>query len=204
MAFDGLTLEYADYVQSTAISTPGLSQGTLLNNYIIDGAPFDGDPANANGRFDVVIRYSCGAAYAPYLTQQFDFSYHQENSRKKIDLTHLMVHFGGRSAAVNRSEFFLRKLCAGHGGINSCAPFLENFAMPSSTSPMETIRATGSVADDRIFGLGGNEILAGADLLDGGTGTDTATYAASLAGVNVNLMTGAAGGRHETCWILRS
>jgi hypothetical protein len=77
MAFDGVTLGYADYVQPTGISTPSLSQGTMLNNYIIDGAPFDGDPADANGRFDIVIRYSGDAAYAPYLTQQFDFSYYQ-------------------------------------------------------------------------------------------------------------------------------
>jgi Ca2+-binding RTX toxin-like protein len=44
-----------------------------------------------------------------------------------------------------------------------------------------------------ITGNAGNNVLAGlggADTLDGGTGTDTATYAASPAGVSVSLATG--------------
>ena len=53
----------------------------------------------------------------------------------------------------------------------------------------------GSTADDRIFGNDGNDRLrgkAGADRLDGGNGIDVADYAASTAGVIVNLATGQA------------
>ena len=52
----------------------------------------------------------------------------------------------------------------------------------------------GSGGNDVLTGGGGNDTLeggAGADTLDGGTGTgDTASYAGSAAGVNVNLATG--------------
>src|SRR2546430_17444425 len=64
-------------------------------------------------------------------------------------------------------------------------------AIINGTSGNDT--RNGTAADDQIFGLGGNDVLAGlggADLIDGGAGTDTATYAASLAGVNVSLATG--------------
>lgn len=53
----------------------------------------------------------------------------------------------------------------------------------------------GSASDDRLFGNDGNDRLrgkAGADRLDGGNGVDVADYAASTAGVIVNLATGAA------------
>ena len=55
----------------------------------------------------------------------------------------------------------------------------------------------GTAAAENIFGLAGNDSLAGlggADGLDGGEGTDVATYAASAAGVIVNLATGTGGG----------
>ncbi len=51
----------------------------------------------------------------------------------------------------------------------------------------------GGDGSDTLYGAGGNDSLtggAGADALVGGTGTDTADYAASGAGVTVNLTTG--------------
>ncbi|MEH2536615.1 MULTISPECIES: beta strand repeat-containing protein [unclassified Bradyrhizobium] len=56
---------------------------------------------------------------------------------------------------------------------------------------------TGNAGANIILGLDGSDVLAGlggADLLDGGAGTDTATYAASSAGVNVSLVTGTGSG----------
>jgi Ca2+-binding RTX toxin-like protein len=55
------------------------------------------------------------------------------------------------------------------------------------------ISGTGNALDNAITGNDGNNTLAGlggADALDGGLGTDTATYAASATGVNVSLATG--------------
>jgi T1SS-143 domain-containing protein len=55
----------------------------------------------------------------------------------------------------------------------------------------------GNAGNDTIIGGAGNDTIEGgpgADSLDGGTNTDTLTYAHSLAGVNVNLQTGAASG----------
>ena len=52
---------------------------------------------------------------------------------------------------------------------------------------------TGGLGDDNLNGDGDNDTLAGlagADALDGGAGTDTATYAASSAGVTVSLLSG--------------
>ncbi|NJL07089.1 MAG: calcium-binding protein [Methylacidiphilales bacterium] len=51
----------------------------------------------------------------------------------------------------------------------------------------------GGAGNDTINGGGGNDMIyadAGADTLVGGTGIDTVTYAASVAGVTVNLATG--------------
>lgn len=56
---------------------------------------------------------------------------------------------------------------------------------------------TGSAADESLVGGSGNDSLvggAGADTLEGGVGIDWASYAASTAGVNVNLTTGGASG----------
>jgi Ca2+-binding RTX toxin-like protein len=56
---------------------------------------------------------------------------------------------------------------------------------------------SGGVGQDTLEGMDGNDILegkAGADILVGGAGLDLASYASSLAGVNVNLATGAAAG----------
>lgn len=53
-------------------------------------------------------------------------------------------------------------------------------------------KITGSVANDTLNGNAGNDTLdggAGADILDGGAGWDTASYAASLSGVQINLAT---------------
>ena len=66
MAFDGVTIQYADFVPATVGSAPGAPQSSLLSNYIVDGVPFDGDPASANGRFDIVINYTGDPAYASY------------------------------------------------------------------------------------------------------------------------------------------
>jgi Ca2+-binding RTX toxin-like protein len=66
---------------------------------------------------------------------------------------------------------------------------IENLTLTGSGS----ISATGNALANVISGNSGNNILAGlgaADDLIGGAGTDTATYAASGAGVNVSLMTG--------------
>jgi Ca2+-binding RTX toxin-like protein len=52
---------------------------------------------------------------------------------------------------------------------------------------------TGTAENDTLNGSGGNDTLAGlgsGDVLIGGSGTDTATYAASAAGVDVSLTTG--------------
>jgi Ca2+-binding RTX toxin-like protein len=54
---------------------------------------------------------------------------------------------------------------------------------------------TGNAGANVLDGSGGNDLLAGGagdDVLDGGDGLDTATYAASPAGVDVNLGFGAA------------
>jgi Ca2+-binding RTX toxin-like protein len=59
------------------------------------------------------------------------------------------------------------------------------------------INGTGNGLDNTISGNGGNNIIAGlggADVLNGGLGVDTASYAASAAGVVVSLMTGLASG----------
>jgi Ca2+-binding RTX toxin-like protein len=51
----------------------------------------------------------------------------------------------------------------------------------------------GRAGNDKLYGEDGVDTLIGgegADLLDGGAGVDTASYAASLVGVNVNLFTG--------------
>ena len=56
---------------------------------------------------------------------------------------------------------------------------------------------TGNSGNNSLFGDTGNDTLiggAGADALDGGVGTDTASYAVSVAGVTVNLSTGAGTG----------
>ncbi|MFL6853709.1 MAG: S8 family serine peptidase [Sphingomicrobium sp.] len=73
---------------------------------------------------------------------------------------------------------------------------------PPPPPPLSDINGTagndtldGSSGDDRIFGNDGNDRLrgkAGADRLDGGNGVDVADYAASAAGVSVNLATGQA------------
>ena len=60
-----------------------------------------------------------------------------------------------------------------------------------------TINGTGNDQANIIIGNSANNILAGlagADTLDGGGGTDTATYAASAAGVAVSLATGLGSG----------
>jgi len=60
---------------------------------------------------------------------------------------------------------------------------------------------------DVLKGGQGDDVLlggAGGDALSGGTGTDMASYAASPAGVNVNLFTGAADGGHAQGDRLRS
>ena len=59
------------------------------------------------------------------------------------------------------------------------------------------INGTGNDLANTIIGNAGNNILAGlggADILDGGAGIDTASYAASNAGVSVSLMTGVGSG----------
>ncbi|MDB5584701.1 MAG: pilin protein MshA [Bradyrhizobium sp.] len=66
VAFDGVVLHYTDFVQSTVVAMPSLTQGVVLTNYILDSTPLDDAPVNANGRFDIVIRYSGDAAYASY------------------------------------------------------------------------------------------------------------------------------------------
>ncbi|MDF8332374.1 calcium-binding protein [Novosphingobium cyanobacteriorum] len=65
---------------------------------------------------------------------------------------------------------------------------------------------SGAAGVDRLFGLGGQDTLRGADgadlleggadgdRIEGGVGKDTASYARSLSGVQVNLATGAASG----------
>ncbi len=56
---------------------------------------------------------------------------------------------------------------------------------------------SGDAGNDKLYGGTGNDTLiggAGADLLDGGAGTDLASYAASTAGVSVNLTTGLGAG----------
>ena len=55
------------------------------------------------------------------------------------------------------------------------------------------INGTGNVLANEITGNNGNNLLAGlggADTLDGGLGNDSATYAASTAGVDVSIATG--------------
>src|SRR4030095_10841558 len=59
------------------------------------------------------------------------------------------------------------------------------------------INGTGNDEDNIISGNAGNNILAGlggADILYGGSGNDTATFAASPAGVNVSLTTHSSSG----------
>ncbi|WP_442894649.1 calcium-binding protein [Bradyrhizobium sp. AZCC 1577] len=59
------------------------------------------------------------------------------------------------------------------------------------------VNATGNAENNILVGNDGNNVLAGlagADHLDGGAGSDTATYAASLADVNVSLAMGVGSG----------
>lgn len=56
---------------------------------------------------------------------------------------------------------------------------------------------TGNVGDNRLVGSAGDDLLAGlagADIIDGGAGRDLASYAESLAGVTIDLGTGAMSG----------
>jgi Ca2+-binding RTX toxin-like protein len=70
---------------------------------------------------------------------------------------------------------------------------IENLTLTGSAS----INGTGNGTANTIIGNIGNNILeglAGADTIDGGTGTDTASYAASLESVSVSLATGLGSG----------
>ncbi|BBF92925.1 Ig-like domain-containing protein [Blastochloris tepida] len=70
---------------------------------------------------------------------------------------------------------------------------IENLTLTGKAS----INGTGNALDNQITGNIGNNVLAGlggADHLDGGLGIDTASYAASSAGVTVSLMTGQGSG----------
>src|SRR5258706_5690243 len=70
---------------------------------------------------------------------------------------------------------------------------IENLTLTGTTA----INGTGNALANVITGNSGNRGVAGlggADHLDGGGGTDTTTYAASSAGVNVSLMTGVGSG----------
>ncbi|MEP3435859.1 MAG: Calx-beta domain-containing protein, partial [Hoeflea sp.] len=68
---------------------------------------------------------------------------------------------------------------------------ISNRVQFSGTSNGETV--TGNEIDNELFGLGGNDTLEGrlgADILNGGEGTDTATYYRSAQGVIVNMGNG--------------
>lgn len=70
---------------------------------------------------------------------------------------------------------------------------VENLALTGSSA----INGTGNALANQITGNLANNVLAGlagADRLDGGDGSDTATYAASLAAIQVSLTTGLVGG----------
>ncbi|UGX94085.1 Ig-like domain-containing protein [Bradyrhizobium barranii subsp. barranii] len=70
---------------------------------------------------------------------------------------------------------------------------VENLTLTGTSN----INGTGNGVDNVIVGNSGNNILVGlggADTLDGGQGTDTATYTASGTGVNVSLATGQGSG----------
>lgn len=59
----------------------------------------------------------------------------------------------------------------------------------------------GGSGNDEMRGYAGNDLMRGdngADVMNGGSGFDTLLYAASNAGVNVNLTTGSASGGHAT------
>jgi Ca2+-binding RTX toxin-like protein len=85
----------------------------------------------------------------------------------------------------------------GNGGTDTqaIAVTVRDVSEISGNSQPNTL--TGTNETDIINGLGGNDTLiglGGADALDGGTGTDTASYAASPAGVTVSLATGRGSG----------
>ncbi|MBR1122683.1 VCBS repeat-containing protein [Bradyrhizobium lablabi] len=63
--FDGVSLEYADEGPSTVVVTS--ASGQIVNNALSNnGVAFDGEPAAANGQFDIVINYTGDPAYASY------------------------------------------------------------------------------------------------------------------------------------------
>src|ERR1043165_6602476 len=65
-AFDGVITEYGDFATGTTVAAVAVASGAMLTDYTLsDGAPFDGS-ADANGRFDIVIRYTGDQAYASY------------------------------------------------------------------------------------------------------------------------------------------
>ncbi len=71
----------------------------------------------------------------------------------------------------------------------------------TGTEGNDKLPATGvsNAGNEKYYGLGGNDVIeggAGADHIDGGAGNDTASYASSNAGVNVNLATGKGTGGH--------
>jgi Ca2+-binding RTX toxin-like protein len=75
---------------------------------------------------------------------------------------------------------------------------INNYVLPEGLNVenlalLGTVVGTGNSGGNHITGTFGNNILAGlggADTIDGGLGTDIATYAASAAAVNVSLATG--------------
>src|SRR5262249_52025194 len=94
----------------------------------------------------------------------------------------------------NGNDVVLESINEGTDSVQSSVTFtlsdnVENLSLTGSGN----INGTGNALANVITGNAANNALAGlagADALDGGLGTDTATYAASAAGVNVSLATG--------------
>ena len=194
-------------VSSIAGKTLTIADGTVIENgYGGDGADqiigngsantlcgARGDDTLEGGAGNDTIDGGSGYDVARFAGNQSRYTITAENGGYRV--TDSLSGGDGSDFLVNvESVQFADGACSLTGGTPPPSP---PPPPPSSdingTAGNDTLE--GGAADDRLFGNDGNDRLrgkAGADRLDGGNGVDVADYAASAAGVIVNLATGEA------------